>query len=562
MDSVDGPRSKPPEQDIAPKPPEKKPGEPVSGTHKFRKVKKMAGDATQDLKSRARKKKPHSRAFEQLRAKIKPATSATQLKASQLNAKAVSKSRVFSSKELFAAAGASYGQGKSLRALGKMLDKYNAEVVSSNSQLTPAEKVIRTLTLHAEAQKFLAKKEHELDQVFKLHAQSKQRIMATHQLLGQIQLLVPQQVGSDRTSFSQECCKLLCNDLRNHRAELICELYQQPSILEGLLAEMEYSDVLRFADAHAEAQIEVVGPDQITALSRGVWKSLHTMSSENIKHHVDSFNAKRGKHATQLNVTGNPIYDRSREFCTTMNILLTANNTVTELGVALHQSHVDGHLTMNMLDELTEEKANMQGRNFAEQNQANEATAKLDRKKMRKMHVAKHLPSLKPNSDNPVDVLWLGKINQFDLMLKGDVSGNDRSFQNFVHCWDEIRFQAMPAYSARHEKDGLVETNGIMSKELGKITPQFLEELDHAKGNAEEVRMLLEKVGLHKVPDELNFVMAMEMADKSDNPLRKQRLKHHAAQDCLYRYFEQRAGVDIPLIPPKPASLLSRKPPH
>ena len=558
MDSVDGSNSKPPVQDLDSKRPEKKPEAPVSGRHKFRKVEKMSGEATSGLKSTRRKKKPHSRAFERLRAKVKPATAASQLKASQLNAVAVSQSRTFSSKELFAAAGAQLHQGKSLKALGKTLDKYNAEVLSPNSKLTQAEKVIKTMQLRAEANAFLARKEHELDQFFKRHSQSKQRIMATHQLLGQVELLTRKQIDSDRTTFSQACCKLLCNDMREHSADLVCELYQRPGALGGLLAEMEYSDVLRFAEAHAKAQIEVTDPDHIKALAQGVWLSLHKMSSEEIKHHVDAFNAERNDLGAKLNVSGNPAYDRGREFCTAMNILLTANNKVTELGVALHQSHIDGHLTMNMLDELVEEKANMAGRSFAEQAEADKAAAGLDQERMREMHVAKHLQSFKPDADEPVDVMWLGKMNQFDAMLKGDISGKDDEFQDFVRCWDEIRFRAMPDYNERHEKDGLVETNGVMSKELAKISPTLLRELDQAKGDTEQVRVLLKEAGLRKAPDKLEFKVAMKVADQSGNTLRKERLKHIAAQDCLYRYFEERAGVEIPVIPPKSQSLLAR----
>lgn len=561
MDSMDGASSKPPVQDIAPKPSEQEPDKPVSGAHKFRKVKKVASsEPTSGLKGSKRKRRPESRAFEQLRAKIKPATTATQIKASELNALAVSESRVFSKKELFAAAGAEFGQGKTLRALGKMLDKYNAEVVSPNCKLTPAEKTIKTLKLREEARDFLARKEHELTRPFKLHAQSKQRIMATHQLLGQIEVLFHQQAGSDKAAYSQDCCELLCDDIENNRSELLISLYQQPGVLEDMIGEMEYSDVLHFGEAQARARVEISEPDHIRALSKGVRKVLQRMSSDDIKHHVDTFNEERGGIPQKISVTGNRAYDRGREYCTTMNILLATNETVTELGVALHQSYVDGHLMLNMVDELTEEKTNTMVRGFDTQPQVDEAAAGISKKAMKEMHVTQQLPELKPDVKKRPDVLWLSKICQFDAMLKGDTTGKDDGFRNFVRCWDEIRFKAIPAYNQRHNKDGLVHTDGSLSKELAKISPAFLEELDSAKGNEEQVRVLLKKTGLYKAPDKLEFKAAMKMADQSDNPLRKARLRHIACQDCLYRYFEQRAGVEIPLIPPKPESLRSRKP--
>ena len=145
MDSVDGAGRKPPVQDASQKQVKEKPEPEVSGTHKFRKVRKMAGSPTSGLKTRTRKKKPESRAFEKLRSKVKPATKATQLKASSLNAKAVSEARLFSAKELYSAAGAEQEQGKSLKKLGRLLNKYNAEVLAPDSQLSPAEKVMITL---------------------------------------------------------------------------------------------------------------------------------------------------------------------------------------------------------------------------------------------------------------------------------------------------------------------------------------------------------------------------------------------------------------------------------
>ena len=561
MNSVDGPGSKPQVQDLPPQTPPEKPEAPVSGNHKFRKVKKLASsEPTSGLKGPKRKKKPHSRAFEQLRAKIKPATAATQIKATELNAKAVSESRVFSKKEFFAAAGAQYGQGKSLKTLGKMLDKYNAEVQSPSSKLSPAEKVVRTLKLRKEAKEFLAKKEHELTQVFKLHAQSKQRIMATHQLLGQVELLTQQLVSTDRAAYSQDCCEMLCDDIENHGAELLIELYLQPDVLEGVIGEMEYSDLLHFAESQAIAHVEITEPDHVRALSRGVRQVLLRMSSDDIKHHVDSFNTERGGITQEVQVTGNLAYDRGREYCTAMNMLLATNETVAELGVSLHQSYADGHLTMNMLDELTEEKANVMVRSFDTQNQVDEAAAGISKEAVAGMHVTKHLPKLNPDAHKRPDVLWLSKISQFDAMLKGDTSGKDNGFQKFVRCWDEIRFQAMPTYNQRHKKDGLVDTNGTLSKELAKLSPDFLDELDAAAGNADQVRVILKKVGLRKAPDKLEFKAAMKMADQSENPLRKEHLGHLACQDCLYRYFEQRAGVEIPLIPPKPESLRSGRP--
>ena len=144
-------------------------------------------------------------------------------------------------------------------------------------------------------------------------------------------------------------------------------------------------------------------------------------------------------------------------------------------------------------------------------------------------------------------------------MLKGDIEGKDTGFQTFVRCWDEIRFQAMPAYNLRHDKDSLVETNGALSKELAKVSPEFLDELDRAKGDEKQAQRLLQKIDLRKAPDKLEFKVALQMANKTGNAPRKERLRQMACQDFLYRYFEQRAGVEIPVIPPKPESLKARK---
>ena len=291
-----------------------------------------------------------------------------------------------------------------------MLDKYNAEVLSPDSTLTPVEKFITTLKLREEAKDFLARKEHELTRPFRSRAQSKQRIMATNQLLEQIDVLVQQQTGADRTTFSHDCCKLLCDDIKNNRAELLTGLYQKPGVLEGMMSEMEYSDVLHFAEAQARERIEVSEPGHIQALSKGVRQVLHKMSSDDIKHQVGTFNKDRGGFSEEVNVTGNTDYDRGREYCTAMNILLAANETVTELGIALHQSYADGHLTMNMLDELTEEKANVMVRDFDNQTQVDEAAAGINKQTVGDMHVAKQLPGLKPDANKREDILWLSKI--------------------------------------------------------------------------------------------------------------------------------------------------------
>lgn len=560
MDSVNGPGSRPTKQDKASGSSEKKTAEPVTRTHKFRNVKKVAvNEPTSGLKSRKRRRKPQSRAFQQLRAKIQPATTAPQIKASELNARAVSESRVFTSEELFAAAGAQNDQENTLKVLGRMLNNYSAEVLSSNSKLASAEKVIITLKLRESARQFLAQKEHELTQPFISQAQSQQRIMATYQLLAQIELQIHQLAGNDRASYSQKCCKLLCHDIKHQGGKLLAELYRQPGVMEGVIGEMEYSDVLRFANACAGGKIEISDPAQIQALSRGVWQALQRMDSDEIKQQVDSFNFTRGNFSQEISVTGNKTYDQGREYCVVMNRLLSENQTPAELAIALHQSHVDGHLTMNMLDELVEEKANMMSRNFTSQSQADEVVAKLDRKAVATMQVAKTLPNLNPDIDNPGDVLLIGKINQFDSMLKGDKSGKDKEFQAFILCWDEIRFDAMPAYNKRHKRNALVDTDSVMSKELAKISPKFLTSLDGAKGDTDQVRELLKKNDLRKAPDELEFTMAMKMAEQSDNPLRRARLKHIAAQDCLYRYFEQRVGVETPHPPQKTESHRNRK---
>ena len=384
--------------------------------------------------------------------------------------------------------------------------------------------------------------------------------MAAHQLLGQLQLVLVNQTESDRTAYSKDCCRMLCDDIEHQGAELLSELYLHPGVLEGMLSTMAYSDLLRFAEAHGTGNIEVTDPTQIQILANSAWKVIKKLSSDEIKQHFQNFKAGQGDNTSEVEVTGDPAYDRSREFCAVMNQLLTANTTAIELGIALHQSHENGHLTMNMLDELMELKASMMGREFADQATADTAVAGMNKKTLRKMYVAKELQTFKPDCDNPVDVLWLGRINMFDSMLKGDIKGKNKSFRNFVRCWDEIRYRAMPAYNAHHKKDSLVETDGTFSKELGKVSPQLLDQLDQAKGDTEQVQVILKKMGLRKAPDKLSFTDAIREADKSDNPLRKQRLKHLAAQDCLYRYFEQRAGVEIPLIPPKPESLRAKKP--
>ena len=102
--------------------------------------------------------------------------------------------------------------------------------------------------------------------------------------------------------------------MRHHRGALVCDLYQQQEVLGGLLAEMEYSDVLRFVDNHAMAHMQVSDPEQVKAVARGIRQSLHKLSSEEIRQHVDSFNAERSQHASKINVTGHPVYDRSREY--------------------------------------------------------------------------------------------------------------------------------------------------------------------------------------------------------------------------------------------------------
>ena len=88
-----------------------------------------------------------------------------------------------------------------------------------------------------------------------------------------------------------------------------------------------------------------------------------------------------------------------------------------------------------------------------------------------------------------------------------------------------------------------------MSRELGKVTPAMMTELDSVAGDPVAVGKLLQKMKWRKAPDHFNFPAAVTKARKEGNDKLADELKLMATRDCLFRFFEAQAGVELPGIP-------------
>ena len=338
----------------------------------------------------------------------------------------------------------------------------------------------------------------------------------------------------------------LHNDLQHNAGKVVTQLLQHPELMEQVLSHFSYPDLLPFLDTFSLSKsITSITPRQVQALTKSCHKVLSKLSSQEIKTHHQAFLQSKGSIESSIIVTGNDEYDRNSEFSWLMNYALDLTPTPREMGIAVYQAYRQKHLTMNMLDEMTELKALGLTMAFTDPSTMAQAAANIDMEAMKSMHVAKQVENIDLAQPKTKDVLWLSKACQFEYLLNGDQSRPDTRYRDFIKCWEKLRFDFIPSYNQEHKKDSLVELNKNMSIELANISPAWLKRLDAASGSPQQVATILAETRWQKMPDSTDFNALYNEASTLDDRELKAQIKKTATQDCLYRYFERRAGVEL-----------------
>ena len=457
-------------------------------------------------------------------------------------AKKTNSRRTLSAKEFCQISGGSPGKDKELGKLCHKLDRFNKEVAAKRSFLSPMEQVLRTLKLRQEVVKYY---DHKREHAGLFSTRVKKRMQAADLAIANLDRLLPRFIHRDQTSFSANMAETLCSDLKQDKGRLVSHLFQNPELMERILSNLSYIDLLSFID-QLGLSVSVTDPYQIEALTRATRHVLSKLSSADIKYQREQFLLARGDSGVHVMVTGNDEYDRNYEFSWLMNHALDPTPSPKEMGVALFQAYRQGHLTMNMLDEMSELKAQGFTMELSDPVILKQAVSDIDKDGMKSMQVTQKLGEFDPDSYEPADLLWFSKACQFDFMLKGDYPLPNKRYRDFIKTWDQLRFSAIPDYNTRHGREDLVILDKKMSVELAKISPAWLKKLDFAAGQPDKVARVLAETGWQKVPDGTSFQKLLIDASQIDDKEMKQQMKKLALQDCLYRFCEQRAGVELP----------------
>ena len=450
--------------------------------------------------------------------------------------------RTLSAKEFCQISGGSPDKDKELASLCLKLDLFNKEIASGKSVLSPTEQVQRTLTLRQEVVKYY---EHKRDHSGLFSFRIKKRMQAADLAIAHLDGLIPRFMRRNPASFSADMAKAMCNDLKQDRGVFVTHLFQNPELMEVILSNFSYVDLMIFMD-QLGLTIPLTDSSQIEALTKSTRHVLSQLSSTEIKFQREQFLKARGDSGVHVMVTGNSEYDRNYEFSWLMNHALDPTPSPREMSIAMYQAYRRGHLTMNMLDEMSELKAQGFTMALSDPNTLRQAASHIDKDAMKSMQVVQKLGGFDPNPNSPSDILWFSKICQFDFMLKGDYPLPNKRYRDFIKTWDRLRFSTIPDYNTRHGREDLVILDKKISLELAKISPAWLKKLDYAAGNPGKVAQVLAETGWQKVPDGTRFNKLLIDASQIDDKEMKQQMKKLALQDCLYRFCEQRAGVELP----------------
>ena len=530
---------------IQPKEAEKKvPELPEEANWGIRSVKKSKARKIKGLRTKYRKIKPAGSRIRKARTIAAKAT----LRAAQTSAKAIKHSRVLSSAEFLKAAGNPPRPNKQMVHLCVMLDKYNKEVASPESQLAPAEKVLRTLEIRQATQDFADRQISDSMKFYRRSSQARKRLLATNAVSNQLEVLLPRLISQDKAKCSKEMCTFFCEDIKINRGDYFKQFYRQPKLLKTVISHMELADLTHLATTHGAKRTET-HPAHVNLIASAAYTAISQLSSEEMKEQQERYNREYTKYPEEAHVSGDLPYDQSKKFCELMNIFFDRNAELTEMGQVAHQAYKDGHLTMNMLDELMEQKSTVVAMSIVDEGVAEQIAGRIDPDLVKSLHTTQLMSQITPDTDDPEYLLWLSKVNQFQALLEGGAPDSPQEYSDFVHTWDQLRFKAIPAYNASHKKDNLVELDTHMSRELAKVTPTMMSELEDAAGDPVAVGKLLAKTRWRKVPDDFSFPAAISKARKGDNEALADKLKLLATQDCLFRFFEARAEVELPGIP-------------
>ena len=504
-----------------------------------RKIRRQKSEPTSGLRSKSETWEKLKGRLKKAWIKVRPAPSQSYLKNQLAAMQALTAERVFTAEEFSSAAGHPLKARGQLRTLTDMIDRYDSEVASSDSTLSRKEKAIRTLELQVAARKFLA------TQPKGSIKSSRQARETTESLLRQIDLLL----YKHKADFSGSLRQWLCDDIENHGGEHLQSLYERPELLESIVSSLEYHDLLVFIDTHGK-HVTLSEPEHISLMTRAIWQVISQLDSHQLLQHRDAYTTEMKLPDTRP-MTGDISFDRNQELCAVMGALLSEQIDAVELGMAVYQSYQDGHLTMDMLEGMLQHKNLTMPMALADDSAlAEEVYARLDQSALKKMHIGSYLESLSTDRTPKKARFYLYKLNEFDILLKADPSRKDMAYRNFVFCWDDLRNRFMPEYNQRHQKETLVETGGVLSQELAKFTPEMLRQLDKRPVRREAVSHILQQTGWQKSPDHFDFKKALEQAKEIENGNHSkatvEAIKHQAAQDCLFRYCEQRAGITFP----------------
>lgn len=541
--------------------------EPEPGKWRSRGVHKKAGRKIQGLRKKSKYRRPKSSASRLSSARRVAAKSI--LGTARISTQAVREKRVFSSRELLNALGNPLRKSKALTLLCKRLDQFNREVASSESTLSSSDKALKALKLREEIQAYCDKKASRRAKKSNITSKANRKLRVTHAVANQADLLLTSFTKEDKAASSKAICQILCDDIKTNDGQRLKKLYAEPALLKKVLGHMAFAELFHLMQVQGSSRqneapvVSITEPKQIRALASICYQAVNQLSSEELRQEQQRYYNEHTSYGEGtefpriVTVSGDLAYDRSAISTELLNNATDSYDDLSAVGIIIHQAYKDGQLSMDKLDELTEQKTRLiMGNEHFDQ-----MAETLDPKLVGSLNCYKNYLN-PPKGANESDAehernldhkktLWLGKALQFQAMLAGDTEGKDKKYRDFIHTWDRLRFEHKPEYNDRHKKDNLVDWVPDTSRELAKITPDFLAELQQNREEPSAIKQQLEKAGWRKAPDEADFKALIKKAESTSKERVAQRTKQ-AVHDCLFRFFEKETETTIPVIPPRP----------
>ena len=163
-----------------------------------------------------------------------------------------------------------------------MLDKYNKEVASPDSNLAPAEKVLRTLELRQAAQDYADQKTTDGKKFYKRSSHARSRLLGTNAVINQLDLLLPRLINQDKAKFSKEMCTFFCEDIQLNKGDFFKQFYRHPKQLRTVISHMELAELTQLALTHSKKRTET-NPEHVSLVASAVFSAISELSSSEIK---------------------------------------------------------------------------------------------------------------------------------------------------------------------------------------------------------------------------------------------------------------------------------------